>query len=157
MVPVGGAIVPSVALKATAISGSVPTGTAAAELCVMSAVMFELAPWAMVLGTALTPSTIHGLESAVPVTASQPALPGPLLQPHQLFSAVTVPSTLLSPVTLFPTMRLKLRFASPWLCTNTPVPLPLIVLLVNFTGWLPVKLEPAIHWNPMLAPVTVLF
>src|ERR1700682_5042094 len=156
MVPVGGALVSSVALKATGISGSVPTGAAASELCVMSAVMFELAPWAMVLGTALTPSTIHGLESAVPVTASQPALPGPLLQPHQLFSAVTVPSTLLSPVTLFPTMRLKLRFASPWLWTSTPVALLVMVLLVNFTGWLPAKFCPASHWKPMFAPVTVL-
>ena len=115
IVPAGGDMVPWVALHATGVGGNVPEPDVftASELILMSAVTVELPPCGIGLGDALTPSCSHGLKSAVPVTVSQPALPGPALQPHQLFSAVTMPSTLLSPVNVFPTMRLKLRFALP--------------------------------------------
>src|SRR3954470_24818453 len=82
IVPEGGAIVPWVALNATGIDGSVPAPdvSSVSELCVMSAVTFDVPPASIVPGTALTPSCSHGLKSADPVTASQPALPGPALQ-----------------------------------------------------------------------------
>jgi hypothetical protein len=146
-VPAGGVIVPSIPPKLTAVSGTkvVIDGTAASELWVISVVIVDVLPNPIVPGDALMPSTSQGLKSTVPRTPSQPVLPGPALQPHQLFSAVTVPSMLFRPATLFPTIRLKLRVAKPWLCTNTPVPPLLMVLLVNFTGWLPVKFDPAIH------------
>src|SRR4051812_39104563 len=95
MVPVGGAIVPWVALHATAVSGSVPklVVSCVAELSVMSAVTVELSNALIGFGEALTFSTSHGSASTVPVTPSQPAglippTPGPSLQPHQLFSAL---------------------------------------------------------------------
>src|SRR3977135_1277695 len=106
--------------------GNAPTGFALAELKVMSVLTVELPNAGMVFGVALARSTIQGLKSA-PVTASQPALPGPALQPHQLFSAVATPSTLVKPVALLFTIRLSLRLATPWLWTSTPVPPPRIV------------------------------
>jgi hypothetical protein len=130
-----GDIVPLVAVNAAFGNGRVatPDGTLLSELCVMSAVTVEVPPDATEAGDALTLSLIHGLKSAVPLTVSQPVLPGPALHPHQSFSAVTTPSTLLTP-TVFPTMRLKVRFARPWLCTSTPVALLVIVLPVTTTG-----------------------
>src|SRR5882762_5055625 len=123
----------------------------------MSAGTVEVPPGAIELGVAEPSSTIHGLKSTVPRTALQPALPGPALQPHQLFSAVTKPFTLLSPATLLLTIRLKPSVARPWLCTSTPVALFVIVLPVSLTGWLPAKFTFANHWKPMLSPDTVLF
>ena len=158
IVPVGGAIVPWVALHATGVSGIVPkiVVSSASELSVMSPVTVELPKAGIGFGEALTLSRSHGLKSAIPVTLSQPTIPGPSLQPHQLFSALTVPSTLFKPAVL-PTMRFTFGSALPWLWTRTPVALPRIVLLVSLTGWVPAKLFPAIHWKPMLAPLTVLF
>src|SRR4051794_11164974 len=95
--------------------GNVPTGFVLSELNVMSVLTVELPNAGIVFGVALARSTIQGLKSAVPVTALQPALPGPALQPHQLFSAVTIPSTLFKPATLLFTIRLRLRLATPWL------------------------------------------
>src|SRR5262245_56271078 len=91
-VPVGGATVPWVEPKPTPTCGtnSVNEGTALSELWVISPVTVVLPPGAIGFGLALMPSTIHGSKSApVPVTALQPALPGPALQPHQLFSRLS--------------------------------------------------------------------
>src|SRR3954465_6563236 len=95
--------------------GKVPAGDPLSAVTGMSMLTVELSNAAIVLGVAETLSTIQGLKSAVPVTALQPAFPGPALQPHQLFSAVTIPSTLFKPATLSFTIRLSLRFATPWL------------------------------------------
>ena len=68
-------------------SGNVPTGCQLAELNVMSALTVELPNGGIVLGEAEACSTIHGLKSTpAPTTTPQPALFGPALQPHQLFS-----------------------------------------------------------------------
>src|SRR5438128_8699729 len=99
--------------------GNVPAGIALSELKVMSVLTVELPPAEIVFGVAEARSVIHGSKSAVPVTALQPALPGPALQPHQLFSAVTTPSTLFKPATLLFTIRLRLRVPRPWLWTST--------------------------------------
>ncbi len=122
MVPVGGAIVPWVALHATGVSGIVPklVVSARSELSVMSPVTVEVANALIGFGEALTFNTSHGLASAVPVMPSQPLAlipptPGPSLQPHQLFSALTVPSTLFKPVIVLPTIRFTLKLAWPWL------------------------------------------
>jgi hypothetical protein len=60
----------------------------------MSAVTVEVLPGGIEFGTAVTPNTIHGLASVVPapvpVSVSHPGLPGPALQPHQLFSTLMV-------------------------------------------------------------------
>ena len=87
-VPVGGAIVPSVAENATGIliTGP-PSGVTASEFFVISAVTVDVPPSVMELGAAVTPSTIQGSKST-PVALSQPVLPGPALQPHQLFSVL---------------------------------------------------------------------
>src|SRR5262252_6485965 len=100
MVPVGGTVFPFVALKVTPTGGTkvVTEGATALELMVMSAVTVEFSSGGIGFGAALTPRTIHGLASRfaapVPFNASQPALPGPALQPHQLFSIsiVSAPS-----------------------------------------------------------------
>src|SRR3954469_784151 len=115
-------------------SGNVPVGVALSELNVMSVLIVELPSARIVFGLAEARRSIQGLKSAVPVTALQPALPGPALQPHQLFSAVTIPSTLLNPATLLFTIRFRPRLATPWLWTSTPVPPPMIVLWVTLTG-----------------------
>src|SRR5664279_362919 len=89
IVPDVGAIVPWVALHVTGICGKSPKEvvSAAFELSVMSAVTVEFPSGAIGLGEALTPRTIHGLKSTpAPVTTPQPAVFGPVLQPHQLFS-----------------------------------------------------------------------
>src|SRR6266568_2996993 len=71
--------------------GSVPAGTTASEFFVMSASRVDMPNGGMVSGIAEVRSTIHGSKSApVPVTAPQPVLPGPALQPHQLFSRSSV-------------------------------------------------------------------
>jgi hypothetical protein len=88
-----GRMVPLVAVNDAFGNGRVvtPTGTTVSELCVMSAVTVEVPPALIDAGDALTPRTIHGLKSApVPLTAPQPVLPGPALQPHQLFSRLAV-------------------------------------------------------------------
>jgi hypothetical protein len=55
----------------------------------MSAVTFEVPPGAIDEGTAPVFSMIQGLKSTtVLVTVPQPVLPGPALQPHQLFSTL---------------------------------------------------------------------
>ncbi len=137
--------------------GNVPAGVMLSEFIVMSVATRLMPPGTIMFGVAEALRTIHGLKSATPMTESQPAVPGPALQPHQLFSAVAVPSTRFKPAVVFPTMRLKLRLARPWLWTRTPVALPTMVLLVTSTGWLPEKFEPASHWKPIFAPETRLF
>src|SRR3954470_19272783 len=68
-------------------SGNVPTGCPLTELNVMSVVTAELPSGAIVLGEADPRSTIQGLKfTPGPTTTPQPALFGPALQPHQLFS-----------------------------------------------------------------------
>ena len=53
----------------------------------MSAVTVDEPPGLIVLGTAEPDKTIHGSKSTpLPTTAPQPAVLGPALQPHQLFS-----------------------------------------------------------------------
>src|SRR6266481_2951215 len=88
--------------------GSVPEGTAVSEFCVMSASSVDMPNALMVLGVAEVRSTIHGLKSAsAPVTAPQPALPGPALQPHQLFSRSRIRLFGLSIAVVVEMMRLK--------------------------------------------------
>src|SRR6266567_4148482 len=97
----------------------------------MSAVTVELPPGAIGFGEALVPSTIQGVKSATPETASQPALPGPALQPHQLFSSLTLATeALLKPAVVLPTMRLKCAVPVPLPIKRTPVPLVNRLLLV---------------------------
>ena len=78
--------------------GKVPTGVKPSEFWVMEAVMDDVEPVKMMEGVAVTPSTIQGFESTfadpLPLTESQPNEPGPALQPHQLFSASTLPAPL---------------------------------------------------------------
>src|SRR5436189_5617822 len=107
IVPVGGAIVPWVALHATGVSGMVPkiVVSRASEVSVMSPVTVELPKAGIGFGEALTLSTTHGLKSAVPVKLPRPTIPAPSLQPHQLAAALTIPSTLLQPVTTLPAIR----------------------------------------------------
>ena len=146
--PLVGDIEPLVALQATGVIGTAPEPevSTASELVVRSAVTVDVPETRIEVGDASAPSTSQGSESAVPVTEPQPVLPGPALQPHQLFSAVTVlPETTWRPATLLSTMRFWLRFARPLLCTRTPVALPTMVLPVNSTGLLPEKFWPAIH------------
>src|SRR5215831_11667185 len=84
---------PLVALNVACGSGRVanPTGWLPPELCDISAVTSEVVAGVIEFGTALTPRTIHGLDTAPgPVIAPQPVLPGPALQPHQLFSRLAV-------------------------------------------------------------------
>src|ERR1041385_3098598 len=68
--------------------GRTPIGDTALEFFVMSAVRVDMSNGSIGLGEAEVASTIHGLKSAAaePVTAPQPVLPGPALQPHQLVS-----------------------------------------------------------------------
>src|SRR5262252_9721647 len=107
---VGGAMLPFVAVKNALGNGKpvTPAGTAASELCVMSAVTVELFNAGIEFGTAVTPSTIHGSKSAPePLTTPQPALPGPALHPHQLFSRFTGRLPGLSIAVVGEMMRLK--------------------------------------------------
>src|SRR5262245_26739009 len=129
----GGAIVPFDAVKAAFGKGSAvtPPGTTLSELCVMSAVTVELPPGPTELGTALTPRTIQGLKSApAPFTAPQPVLPGPALQPHQLFSRSTAWLLGLS-IAVAAIMRLKwavtVRGVAELFCNAMPVPRPVMV------------------------------
>src|SRR5437763_2725880 len=99
---------PFVALKLMGVSGGAGAGTTLSELCVMSAATFDVPPGAIELGVAEAASTNQGLKSTpVPVTAPQPALPGPALQPHQLFSMSEVLFCGLSIAVVVATMRLK--------------------------------------------------
>src|SRR5437763_404724 len=67
----------------------------------------------MVAGLGVLVHVSQGVKAAADMllTPSQPALPGPCLQPHQLSVAVTAPEILFSPLPcmpVFPTIRLKL-------------------------------------------------
>ena len=79
IVPLGGDIVPLVALHATGIFGTTLGGVfpraAAAELCVMSAVIVDVPPAGTGLGEALVPSTIQGLELSTPVLPANTRVP----------------------------------------------------------------------------------
>src|SRR5205085_9488166 len=120
-------MLPFVAPKLTGIGGkkTVIEGTAPTELCVMSAVTEVCPPGGIGLGEALILSTSQGLASSMPVLPANtsvplvvplqpaPPVPGPKLQPHQVFSTSMVallPAATLLPYctpTVLPTMRLK--------------------------------------------------
>src|ERR1043165_4243433 len=95
-VPLVGETLPCVAEKPTGVAGMKPLAEVSepSELCVKSAVTVEVPPGVIGFGEAETPRTSQGLKSVVaapvPVTESQPAPPGPALQPHQLFSTSIV-------------------------------------------------------------------
>src|SRR5947207_7534549 len=104
--------------------GSVSAGVTASEFFVMSASSVDMPNALIVLGVAEVRSTIHGLKSApVPVTAPQPALPGPALQPHQLFSRSRVRLFGLSIAVVVEMMRLKCAAALAPLLNRRPVAL----------------------------------
>src|SRR6185295_1267887 len=111
----GGAMLPWTAVNVTGVSGTVPPAevSAAAELNRISAVIVDVSPGPIELGEALTPSTSHGLKSTRPVTESHPPLPGPALQPHQLFSALSVTGPFQTTPVVLPTMLLT--------CISVPV------------------------------------
>src|SRR5450432_4716714 len=97
----------------------------------MSASSVDMSNALMVLGVAEVRSTIHGLKSApAPVTAPQPALPGPALQPHQLFSRSGVRLFGLSIAVVVEMMRLKCAVALAPLLNRRPVPLAYMLLPV---------------------------
>src|SRR5664279_3418063 len=133
--------------------GSVPAGATASELCVMSAVRVDVPNALIVLGEAEVRSTIQGLKSApVPVTAPQPVLPGPALQPHQLFSRSRVRLFGLSIAVVVETMRLKCAVALAPLLNARPVPLakrllpvmvaePAFTLLPTELSWIDCELS----------------
>ena len=82
-----------------------------------SAVSVVDAPVTMVDGLARCVNTRRGLVVAVPLTVSQPALPGPALQPHQSRVAVAVPLATKRPppaaTAVLPTMRLNESVSAP--------------------------------------------
>lgn len=92
-VPLVGFIVPFVALQSeSGIFGSgPPEGIAGAEFVVISAVIVELPAGRIAGDDAATVSTIQGVKFPGAATVSQPVLPGPALQPHQLFWALSAP------------------------------------------------------------------
>src|SRR6185295_16514564 len=93
------------------------------------AVISEIPPGGTEPGDALTANTIHGSKSApVPVTAPQPVLPGPALQPHQLFSRSDVTLFAFEIAVVVAMMRLKcaVTFANEP-CSVTPVAMPVMV------------------------------
>lgn len=98
--------------------------------------------------TASVPELVASIETAVPapeiVVPSMSTVASPLISRTPVLAAP------------LPVMVLESSKARPWLCTSTLVSLPVIVLPVTTTGWLPAKVEPEIHWNPMLAPLTML-
>ncbi len=68
--------------------------------------MAAVLPGLMAVLDDVTVNTSHGSTSTLPPTVSQPLCPGPALQPHQLFSPLTLPV----PVRFTPvlsTIRLK--------------------------------------------------
>src|SRR2546423_11602115 len=119
--------------------GNAPKGDTLSELNVMSVLTVELPSGGMVSGVAEARSTIHGLKSApVPVTAPQPVLPGPALQPHQLFSRSRSRLFGLSIAVVVERMRLKCAVALAAFAKRRPVPLAkrlfrLIVAVPPFT------------------------
>ena len=93
IVPLVGLIVPFVALhRETGIFGKgPPAGLVGTELVVISAVIVELPPMPIDEGKAVALSTIQGAKLAGAATVSHPVPPGPALQPHQLFWALSAP------------------------------------------------------------------
>src|SRR5262245_24014843 len=86
----------------------------------------------------------NGVKSMLPVAVSHPPVFGPVTQPHQLFSALTVVVVGLSAPTVFPLMLLLWAvtvgmLASPVSSSNsfTPVPVPVMRLQVRVPAELP--------------------
>src|SRR3954453_10154928 len=96
-------------------SGRTPIGATALEFFVISAVRVDMSNGSIGLGEAEVASTIHGLKSAnaPPVTAPQPVLPGPALQPHQLFSRSRARLVGLSIAVVVEMIRLKCAVVLP--------------------------------------------
>ena len=143
-----------------------PDVSTPSEFMVSFAVIADVWPGLREDGTAVMLRTSQGLKSTLPVTGLHPALPGPALQPHQLFSATTSPDPAL--VTPFPTMLLKLMITvGVGFATATPTVLAAIKLLIivafpaasipvpNRLMVLPTEVPPIVAIEParMLTPV----
>src|SRR5258708_7699283 len=110
----------------------------------MAAATTDDPPGLIVFGVAEPRSTIHGSESTpAPATEPQPALPGPALQPHQLFSipplsvpANPAPLWTVTPELLLLTMRLKPAITSSVKVSSASRKKPVALLMTA----LPLKL-----------------
>ncbi len=97
------------------------------ELIARSALIIDVCPVRIAFGLADAPRTSQGSKSNRPEAVSQGSnsLFGPSLQPHQLFSAATVPTPGLFTPNWFATIRLK------WIPTPAPFTSRPVLLSVN--------------------------